>query len=801
MTDNLFDHMDPTLLKYLLGSISDVGHSAKRVTAGLRSQVQGVGEDGKPEFNRHPGIVDEALGLPNLLPMLIKLSSQVNRKTGLHGYADSQDKVAKWLEEIMPEVIKQAPERSGRLRDSIHRQMGLSDPRGFQENTEEALGTMLGQLPIGAVKGGTSAGVKALKSLPEYLGPTIRPSVGNYGTGAVAGGIMGSMGESEQELTPEQEEAIHEMAKKYVSTGSLMGMAEGGMVNPQIPLANPDKVHDMQTTGSSPIIPVQIPHPDTWYNTYGMRPEHDWGTSGLPSAAQITGYANNSHPGSIPPEAAGSSPLTLQNILSAYKSGKSLYGTGKDIYNMIIGPDTSPTGQGVNPNMSYKGTTMNDQFSNPSSSNPGSSLTSTLGSGAVIGSGADLAASSALPAGQIVLSEVGDAAPLLGSTLGETSSLFGSGLSTLADTVPSLAVEGSAAGSTAANAASTTGSTLGTYGGPVLAVLGMLNMAFGDQAYGSHNVTGGPLLPGQEVKPIGDGAQSMLTTGSLGRGYGNDASKGSGQWFFTGDNHGQNGWFGRDDTTAMDKYMGQLTGIARGIQSGSAKQSPDGTYSMVSNVVGARGVPVPTRTTFNPTDGTITSNPVMADYMKVPSMYGKTYSIKNIYDRFGGQEGWGTDFNSWLGNSLGIFNNQGGSPSGSAAGGQVKSGYADGGKVDTLMKFLETLSMNPHATKGATKHLLEDPIENIKYAANEALSSGKYSQESHSDLSELMKKYLSGSSEISDENMADHLLDLHQALFGKFSGSVSPSEVSQLGSIPDDLGSLAKKYGGVIQYA
>jgi hypothetical protein len=489
----------------------------------------------------------------------------------------------------------------------------------------------------------------------------------------------------------------------------------------------------------------------------------------------------------------------LQNALSTYKAGKSLYGTGKDIYNKYLGGDnsSSPTGQGVNTNQTTNGQTVNDQFSNASSSDPGYSLAGTIGTG--VGMGASLAGSAA-PAGSVVVEDLAGNA-----LLGGDAATAGTGAAAAGDA----AAGASAAGDTAGTGASTLG-TVGSYAGPVVGILGMIESALGDEIHGSHSVSGGALLPGQEVKPVGDGGQSQLVSGSLGRGYGNDASQGSGQWFFNGDTKGKDGWLGAGNTTKMDNYMTNLRNVVGSMQSGKATKNADGTYSIPQ----AGGTVI-----FNPTDG---SMKIPATKMNTPGMSGRntvkpgyTLSVKDIYDAYGGQGGndqyggWGTDFNTWLGNAYGVFSNQSGSQSGSGwlkDGGQVK-GYAGGGKVETLIKFLEGLSLNPHATKGYTGHMLEDPVENIKYAANEAKSTGKITPEAHSDLNNLMQKYVSGSPEISDEQMADQLLNLHRGLFGTVDEAplasgvklFDPNDVDVKQLVPKAFGVLAKKYGGSIR--
>lgn len=92
---------------------------------------------------------------------------------------------------------------------------------------------------------------------------------------------------------------------------------------------------------------------------------------------------------------------------------------------------------------------------------------------------------------------------------------------------------------------------------------------------------------------------------------------------------------------------------------------------------------------------------------------------------------------------------------------------AEGGRIHKLSKMLESLTLNPSARKASTSHLLEDPLENVKYAAYEANQAGKITPEDQKSLNSMVESYLNGDINLTDEALGDRLIDLHRSLFGQ----------------------------------
>lgn len=191
----------------------DPHHVLARVASGLASQVAGRTPTGGVAFGRLPNLVDEIKSLPagltdvgmvgsnvlgalahkylphepgSLGDVLPRLASAANAYAAKHG-------------DPAPDWSRAAEERANAVHQTVNKDMGLSAPHGFVENAADATGVMLGQLPIplGEAKTatrGVRGGLAALaRAVPEYLGPTVRPSIRNYATGALGGGAMGAL--------------------------------------------------------------------------------------------------------------------------------------------------------------------------------------------------------------------------------------------------------------------------------------------------------------------------------------------------------------------------------------------------------------------------------------------------------------------------------------------------------------------------------------------------------------------------------------------------------------------------------
>jgi hypothetical protein len=174
-------------------------HVARPLT-GLASQIYGLNEKGKAKIGATPGLVNEILSLPTLLPSLSWLVSQLGGVSGVTAaYPNLPDQIAAAVDEhLVPGASREAEKEQEALRRAVRAEAALKAPVGFIEGTEDALGTMLGQLPIGAAKKVGSMG-RVARAIPEYILPTVRPSVGAYTSGSVAGGLMNALAGEEEE--------------------------------------------------------------------------------------------------------------------------------------------------------------------------------------------------------------------------------------------------------------------------------------------------------------------------------------------------------------------------------------------------------------------------------------------------------------------------------------------------------------------------------------------------------------------------------------------------------------------------
>lgn len=192
---------------------SEIERHILRILSGTGSQVLGLNEQGEPELGKRPGIIDEMISFPELLPPLLEGAGWLNKKTGLGGYGDAQSRLAELVSKYMPDAVGEASDRTDRLHKAVREGLELPEAHGFTENAEDALGVMAGQLPVpaGAIrrltggKGSASKLAKTVVSSPlEWLSPTIDPSVSNYLSGAGFGGGMGAL---EDSLSPPVEKA------------------------------------------------------------------------------------------------------------------------------------------------------------------------------------------------------------------------------------------------------------------------------------------------------------------------------------------------------------------------------------------------------------------------------------------------------------------------------------------------------------------------------------------------------------------------------------------------------------------
>lgn len=216
-----------SLNPFRIGNPNDTQQFAE----GVLSQIYGLNEKGEPQFlggggggewKGWPGIVDETLSLPTILP-------------------------ERWV----PEVSKRAAERLEQLKTKIHRDMNLKPAEGLRQNLYNAAGTMAAQIPTGGPKAVEGALAKpglwrnfgrTLKALPEWFTPTVEASPINYATGAVTGGALNSLS------GPEGSPGVNE---KYCGGGPV-NLAKGGKARGVKSLFDWLKEFDVDFRGTEP---------------------------------------------------------------------------------------------------------------------------------------------------------------------------------------------------------------------------------------------------------------------------------------------------------------------------------------------------------------------------------------------------------------------------------------------------------------------------------------------------------------------------------------------------------------------
>src|ERR1044072_6430894 len=184
--------------KSSLSVLRNLPESVKRPLAGLASQTYGLDESGRPKYwTLRRGFVDDLLSMPTLVPELLKLGTELSPASHIPYLGAPMRKEREWLEahgeSLVPEFARDAERRQRMLKRAIRQEMQLTAPEGVVDRTLEGLGTMAGQVPIPANKAKAASSVlgKLFGAIPEYLGPTIKPSAGNYLRGAVASGVLG----------------------------------------------------------------------------------------------------------------------------------------------------------------------------------------------------------------------------------------------------------------------------------------------------------------------------------------------------------------------------------------------------------------------------------------------------------------------------------------------------------------------------------------------------------------------------------------------------------------------------------
>lgn len=222
-SDKFFDLISHAADRATSTVTDDPHHALARVASGLASQVAGLSPSGRAQFGRRPNMVDEIKSLPagiadigtagatitgGLSDKYFPNAPGTTLPGSLSRLRDALNNLIARKGDIAPAASREAEERSGRVHQAVNRSMDLSAPHGMIESGADALGTMLGQIPLPLAEGKTAVtGVKGglsalLHAVPEYLGPTIRPSLRNYAAGTLGGGALGTLSSMGDEPAP-----------------------------------------------------------------------------------------------------------------------------------------------------------------------------------------------------------------------------------------------------------------------------------------------------------------------------------------------------------------------------------------------------------------------------------------------------------------------------------------------------------------------------------------------------------------------------------------------------------------------
>lgn len=165
--------------------------------------------DGHPERKRMPGLVTDTMSLPNMFG---------------NG----------------PGWSKRAQRNADDTHDLVRHSMSLESPHGFGNVSADAMGTIMGQLPIPA-KGGKAVGNTLkdfLLAIPEYLSPTTEARLGNYVTGGLGVGALDQAMQGEafpgmirgmlmpEELPQDPRIQLHEDTGDYAEGGKVGHLTE-----------------------------------------------------------------------------------------------------------------------------------------------------------------------------------------------------------------------------------------------------------------------------------------------------------------------------------------------------------------------------------------------------------------------------------------------------------------------------------------------------------------------------------------------------------------------------------------------
>lgn len=220
-----------------LRALRKLPESLRRPAAGFASQVYGLDENGRPKFwTARKGNIDDLLSIGTITPDLLTLGTHVSPTSSIPYAGAPMRAIRKWLEKngemLVPELSRNAERRQRVLKRAIREEAALDAPKGLIENALEAAGTMGAQVPLPATKAKAASGAarKFLGAIPEYLGPTIRPSKGAYLSGTLGGGLLGA---ASGEAPPEEKAGGGFMNSRGLKPRGALRFGYGGGVHYQ----------------------------------------------------------------------------------------------------------------------------------------------------------------------------------------------------------------------------------------------------------------------------------------------------------------------------------------------------------------------------------------------------------------------------------------------------------------------------------------------------------------------------------------------------------------------------------------
>lgn len=200
------------------GFLDAITSAVDRASIGLLSQWMGE-KNGKAAWTTDPGLLEEAKAMPDYMLGLEHSALDLGAPfaataahvvpvplfTGLASVLGaSKDHLDRyWAQHGNPAPAwsRDAAQKVGAIQRAVEASQGKGDPRGFLENAAQMGGTLLGQIPLVDLGAAGDAAADSSKAgtlgrllgndLLEWTTPAIRPSMMNYTSGALLGGLSG----------------------------------------------------------------------------------------------------------------------------------------------------------------------------------------------------------------------------------------------------------------------------------------------------------------------------------------------------------------------------------------------------------------------------------------------------------------------------------------------------------------------------------------------------------------------------------------------------------------------------------